>query len=547
MSAGAEAPEPAPRPAPALELRHVHKTYGAVAANRDVNLRVERQSVHAVVGENGAGKSTLMKIAYGHASADAGEIWIKGERVPRHSVGEAIRRGVGMVHQHFMLVGTLTVVENVVLGREPRRRGLLDLPRAIAELRALSKKFGLEVDPEARVEDLSVGQQQRVEILKVLWRGCDVLILDEPSAVLTPGEVRDLFEVLRGLVRDGMTVVLITHKLDEVLAIATRVSVMRRGALVAEYDAEGLTAEQIVHAMIGRDVELSVAKAPSAAGETRLALRGVHLTSARGTPAVRGVDLEVRAGEIVGIAGVEGNGQTELIEAIVGLRAVDRGTISLDGVDVTRASVRQRYEAGLAHVPEDRHDRALVLPYDIRDNLILGQQRDFVRASRVGRALDLLDRARMKARAEQQIAEFDIRPPNPAQVVAGMSGGNQQKVVVARELSRRAPKVLLCAQPTRGVDVGAIEAIHRRMLEARDRGLAVLLLSAELSELRTLSDRVAVLYKGAVVATLGAEELAADDALERIGALMTGAATSAGAAPGPAAPGPAAPNEEASS
>ena len=500
----------------ALELRNISKTYGAVVANRDVNLKVERQSIHALVGENGAGKSTLMKIAYGHVRPDAGEIWIKGERVARHAVAQSIARGVGMVHQHFMLIGALTVVENVVLGQEPRRRGLLDLERAAAEIRALSQKFGLDVDPDARVEELSVGQQQRVEIVKVLWRGCDVVILDEPTAVLTPSEVRDLFAVLRGLVTDGMTIVLITHKLDEVLAIANRVTVMRRGERVAEYDAHGLTADQIVHAMVGRPVEQHLDRQPAKPGEPMLEVHGLHVTGARGTQALRGVDLVVRAGEILGIAGVEGNGQTELVEAIVGLRGVDRGTVAIRGTAVTGASVARRYAAGLAHVPEDRHDRALVLEYSIQDNLILGQQRDFVGA------FDVLDRGRVRSHADRLIAEFDIRPPVPTQVVQGMSGGNQQKLVVARELSRRGLAVLICAQPTRGVDIGAIEAIHRRMIEARDRGLAVLLLSAELSELRALSDRLAVLYKGEIVATLDREQLAADDALDTIGAMMTG-------------------------
>jgi ABC-type uncharacterized transport system ATPase subunit len=503
---------------PALELRNIAKTYGAVVANRDVSVKVERRSIHALVGENGAGKSTLMKIAYGHVRADAGEIWIKGEHIARHSVSQSIARGVGMVHQHFMLVATLTVVENVVLGREPSRLGLLDLERAASEIRKLSQKFGLDVDPDARVEDLSVGQQQRVEIVKVLWRGCDVIILDEPTAVLTPAEVRDLFTVLRGLVKDGVTVVLITHKLDEVLAIATRVTVMRRGERVADYEAEGLTADQIVQAMVGRAVQQHIDKQPARFGEPMLEVRDLHVTGARGNLALRGVDLAVRAGEILGIAGVEGNGQTELVEAIVGLRDVDRGTVSIRNQAITEEPVFRRYGAGLAHVPEDRHDRALVLDYTIQDDLILGQQRDFVGS------FDVLDRGRVRQHADRLIREFDIRPPDPGQVVRGMSGGNQQKLVVARELSRRAPSVLICAQPTRGVDIGAIEAIHRRMIEARDRGLAVLLLSAELSELRSLSDRLAVLYKGQIVATLDQEQIAADDALDRIGAMMTGCA-----------------------
>jgi ABC-type uncharacterized transport system ATPase subunit len=517
----AVAPVPAAGAPPALELRGISKTYGAVVANREVDLKVERGTIHALVGENGAGKSTLMKIAYGNARADAGEIWIKGERIARHSVSQAIARGVGMVHQHFMLVGTLTVVENVVLGQEPRRAGFLDLGRAAAELRALSRRFGLDVDPDARIEELSVGQQQRVEILKVLWRGCDVVILDEPTAVLTPAEVRDLFQVLRGLVQDGMTIVLITHKLDEVLAVATRVTVMRRGERVAEYEAQGLTAETIVQAMIGRPVQQRVDKQPARPGKPMLEVKGLHVTGTRGTLALRGVELVVHAGEILGIAGVEGNGQTELVEAIVGLCPIDLGAISIAGTAITKASVAQRYGAGLAHVPEDRHDRALVLDYTVQDNLILGQQRDFVGS------FDVLDRGRVRENARRLIREFDIRPPDPRHLARSMSGGNQQKLVVARELSRRAPAVLICAQPTRGVDIGAIEAIHRRMIEARDRGLAVLLLSAELSELRSLADRLAVLYKGQIVATLDHAQLQADDVLDRVGAMMTGAWTRA--------------------
>jgi general nucleoside transport system ATP-binding protein len=514
--AGAAVPAASERP-PALELRGINKRYGPLHANADVNLRVLPQTVHALIGENGAGKSTLMKIAYGHVRADSGEILIKGEAIAKHSVAQSIARGVGMVHQHFMLVGPLTVAENVILGQEPRKKGLLDLARASREIRELSHKFGLDVDPDARIEDLSVGQQQRVEIVKVLWRGCDVLILDEPTAVLTPGEVRDLFDVLRGLVKDGMTVVLITHKLDEVLAIADQVTVMRRGKVVEEMPRGGLSAADIARAMVGRPVLLRVEKGPANPGDTVLEVRNLAVTGSRGIPAVRGVSFDVRAGEILGIAGVEGNGQSELIDAIVGLRPVDSGSIRLGGREISRAPVHRRYSAGLAHIPEDRHDRALILDYAIRDNLIFGQQREYTWR------LDVLDSGRIERRAVELISQFDIRPAESEQEVRGLSGGNQQKVVVARELSRRAPSMLLCAQPTRGVDIGAIEAIHRRMVEARDRGLAVLLVSAELSELRSLADRLAVIYKGELVTTLDGAELAADDVLDRVGAMMCGA------------------------
>jgi ABC-type uncharacterized transport system ATPase subunit len=505
----------------ALELRGICKRYGAVQANQDVGLRVESGTVHALVGENGAGKSTLMKIAYGHSHADAGEIFIKGEKVARPSPAQSIRRGLGMVHQHFMLVKPLTVVENAVLGREPTRFGglLLDLDRAAGELAALSKRFGLDVDPHCRIEDLTVGQQQRVEILKVLYQGCDVLILDEPTAVLTPGEVRDLFDVLRGLVAGGMTIILITHKLDEVLAIADHISVMRRGQMVEEMErSPDLRAEDIARAMVGRPVLVHVDKGPPKTGEVVLEVAALSVMGRRGLPALRDVSFEVRAGEIVGVAGVEGNGQTELVEALLGLLPVEAGRIRVRGRDVTSASVYQHYVAGIAHVPEDRHDRALVLDYSVRDNLILGQQRNFTR-----RFLGVLDQKRIRAHAEELVTKFEIRPPNSGLHAGGLSGGNQQKVVVAREMSREHPALLVCAQPTRGVDIGAIESIHRRMVQARDEGLAVLLVSAELNELQALSDRLLVVYKGRVVARLQADEIAAANARDRIGALMTGA------------------------
>lgn len=528
----------------ALELSGIVKHYGAVQANQDVSLRVERGTIHALVGENGAGKSTLMKIAYGYVRADAGEISIKGEAVSPHSVPQSLARGVGMVHQHFMLVKPLTVAENVVLGREPTRfGGLIDLARAEREITELSRRFGLEVDPHARVEDLSVGQQQRVEILKVLWQGCDVLILDEPTAVLTPGEVRELFDVLRGLVAEGMTIVLITHKLDEVLAVAHRVTVMRRGEVVGEMDSKGLRADDIARAMVGRPVLLRVDKGPAPVDQSAapvLDVGDLQVTGARGLPALRGVSLQVRAGEIVGIAGVEGNGQSELIEALVGLRSIDGGSIHLRGQDITGKSVYQRYESGMAHVPEDRHDRALVLDFSVRQNLILGQQKTF--ASRAG----ILAQERIDDYAKKLVDEFEVRPPEPDALVATLSGGNQQKVVIARELSRQEPALLICAQPTRGVDIGAIEAIHRRMVAARDDGLAVLLLSADLSELRGLSDRLLVMYKGRIVAELNATDLEAEDALERVGAFMTGAAARASTesdAPSPSTPEPSEPDQ----
>jgi general nucleoside transport system ATP-binding protein len=492
--------------APALELKGIVRRYGAVAANDGVDLTVAAGSVHALIGENGAGKSTLMNIAYGLVRADAGDIRIGGAAVDRarHSPRGAIARGVGMVHQHFMLVGDLRVVDNLVLGREPVRHGLLDVDAACGQLAALAEAHHLAVDPRARVDTLSVGEQQRVEILQILWQGASLLILDEPTAVLTPGEVRELLATLRALATAGKTVIIITHKLDEVLAVADHVTVMRAGKVVADRPATGLDADQLAHAMIGRlpaHPERSAREAGAESKDDVLRVDDLWVTGARGVPAVRGATLAVRSGEIVGIAGVEGNGQTELIEAIAGLRRAHRGTITVHGT--------------IGHVPEDRLGRGLIPAMTLADNALLGRQREL--ADRLG-----LDAARIAAHARRLIEQADVRPADPSALAAALSGGNQQKLVVARELDRPGLRLLLAAQPTRGVDVGAIEAIHRRILDARAAGLAVLLSSADLSELRALADRVLVMYRGAIAATLTTAELAAPDAWDRIGEHMAG-------------------------
>lgn len=503
----------------AIELRGVSRRFGKNVANDKVDLEVRTGTVHAVVGENGAGKSTLMNIAYGQIRADEGEMRIKGQSVKlgKHSPMKAIGRGVGMVHQHFMLVQPLTVVENVVLGREPLRGGFLDLDKATQELRELSKKYGLEVDPGARVEELSVGEQQRVEIIKVLWQGCDILILDEPTAVLTPLEVEQLFDVLRGLVAEGVSVVMITHKLDEVVAIADDITVMRRAKVAFKLEGKGASVESIAQAMVGRSVLLQVDKAPASPGDTLLSVKGLDALSDAGLPALRDITLEVRSGEILGVAGVEGNGQSELQECIVGLRKPTAGSLSLAGQDLKGLSVAERYQMGLAHVPEDRHARAIVLDFSIEENLILGRQGEF--SGRIA-----IDRDASAAEARARIEEVDIRPTNPSARAREMSGGNQQKIVIARELNRPNNKILVCAQPTRGVDIGAIELIHKQVIAARDAGLAVLLFSAELTELQSLSDRLLVLYGGEVALEMDSEALAAEGARATIGAAMTGAA-----------------------
>jgi ABC-type uncharacterized transport system ATPase subunit len=501
-----------------LVLRGISKRFGAVLANDSVDLAVGRGVIHALVGENGAGKSTLMKIAYGQIRADAGDIVIRGTPVARqkHSPARALELGLGMVFQHFMLVGPMTVTENAVLGRETRRGPWLDLEAPARRLAALSAEFGLDVDPAARIEDLSVGEKQRAEILKVLFQGAEVLLLDEPTAVLTPSEARRLLEVLRGLVVGGKTVVVISHKLDEVCEVAERITVLRRGKVVEELD-KGATPEMVARAMVGRPVLFEVERGPAQPKEAVLEVKNLSVPrTGGGRDAVADLSLAVRAGEVVGIAGVEGNGQSELFEALAGLRAASAGSVLLGGRDLGRLGPRARAELGLAHVPEDRHERGLVLELSVEDNLILGRQRAF--AGRFG-----LDRKKIRAEAEARIAEADVRPPDPTARAGGLSGGNQQKLVVARELARPGLRVLLCAQPTRGVDIGAIEHIHRALVAARDRGLAILLVSAELSELKALSDRLYVIYKGRIAAELAAAELAADEVLDRVGALMTGA------------------------
>ena len=507
----------------AVRLTGIVKTFGETIANRGASLEVKRGEIHALVGENGAGKSTLMRILSGMYAPDEGRIEVAaggGELrdVTGWSTAEAIDAGVGMVHQHFMLVPPLTVAENVVLGREPKRGVQLDRRAAEQSVAELSARSGLVVPPTARVADLSVGEAQRVEILKALYRGAKILILDEPTAVLSPPEVTQLWDVLRTLRAGGGTIILITHKLDEVMDVSDAITVMRAGETVARLRTSETTPRDIARAMVGRDVALAVDAAgagttpPLPDGAPLLELRNVRVDSPRRRGVVDGVSLTVGAGEIVGIAGVEGNGQTELIEAIAGLTPVAGGEIRIAGTDATRLTVRARADAGLSHVPEDRHRRGLVLDYSIADNLILGRQHHFTKRAR-------LDGARIDDHARTLVGEFDIRPANPELPARALSGGNQQKIVIAREMGRDF-KVLLAAQPTRGVDVGAIEFIHDRLRRAHAEGKAVLLVSADLAEVLALSDRIAVMYGGRIVALLPRSEASA----EVLGPYMTGAA-----------------------
>ena len=518
----------------AIELRDIRKTFGAVVANDGASLEVESGEIHALVGENGAGKSTLMRVLSGMYAPDAGTVGVNDRDVTGWSTADAIAAGVGMVHQHFMLVPTLTVAENVVLGSEITRAGQLDRARAEHEVAELSARTGLTVRPDRRVAELSVGEAQRVEILKTLYRGARILVLDEPTAVLSPPEVDELWQVLRDMRARGETIVLITHKLDEVMAISDRITVMRRGRTVARMRTAETTPGEIARAMVGRDVALALeahgvgSGAGPGAGAPRvefvgspgsderesLALLEVEdlvVRDARGALAVDGVSFTIDAGEILGIAGVEGNGQRELVEAIAGLARIERGRIRLAAHDLVPLGVRARGDVGLSHIPEDRHGRGLILDYTVAENLILGQQHRFTRGAR-------LDLVRIAENAARQVRAFDIRPTDPTLPARALSGGNQQKIVIAREMGRDF-RVLLAAQPTRGVDVGAIEFIHEQLRAARGAGKAILLVSADLAEILALSDRVAVMYDGRFAAVLQRGEATR----EVVGRYMTGA------------------------
>ncbi|HEV8629898.1 MAG TPA: ABC transporter ATP-binding protein [Thermoanaerobaculia bacterium] len=502
-----------------LELRGISKRFGDVLANDGVTLAVEPGTIHAIVGENGAGKSTAMRIAYGFYTPDAGDIVIDGAPRRLASPHDAIALGVGMVHQHFMLVEPMTVAENIVLGIEPGSPWQIDLAGAAARIRALSQELGLEIDPLARVEQLSVGQQQRVELLKALYRQARLLILDEPTAVLSPQAVGELFAILRQMRAQGKTVVIVTHKLSEVLAISDQVTVMRDGRVVGQRQTAETSAAELARLMVGRDVLLRVEKPPAHPGEPVLALHDVSLADAAGHQRLSAVSFEVRAGEIVGVAGIEGNGQTELVEVVAGLAGDDRlaGTILLAGSDVTYLSVRARRHRGVGHVPEDRHRRGLLLDFDLAENSILGA--DDRPPVAVGPAYAWLDREAIRVRGERLLADYDVRPADLSLPARSLSGGNQQKLVLGRELAP-SPRLLLVAQPTRGVDIGGIEFIHRRLVELRDKGCAILLVSSELEEVTALADRLLVLRGGRIVGEVDPRQASA----EEIGLLMTGGA-----------------------
>ncbi len=498
---------------PVLELRGITKQFPGVLANDDINLTLEKGEIHALLGENGAGKTTLMNILYGLYKPTRGEIFINGQKIEIHSPTDAIKQGIGMVHQHFMLVPVLTVTENVMLGEESIQGGVFLNRKAVANrIREISKQYGLHVDPDAYIKDLPVGIQQRVEIIKVLYRHANVLILDEPTAVLTPQEVEELFGIIKSLVAQGVSLIFITHKLKEVLAVADRITVIRRGKTVGTTTPAKTGEQALAEMMVGRAVELKVQKQKAQPGQPVLAVNGLFVKNDRGQVAVNGVSFEVKAGEIVGVAGVQGNGQTELVEALTGLRHVETGAIKIAGQDVTNTSPRKITELGVAHVPEDRQQDGLVLSFPVKDNMMLNTYYNTFAKGIV------IDEDKVDKVAAQWVKDFDVRTPSINVPAATLSGGNQQKVIVAREFSRPI-KLLIAAQPTRGLDVGSIEYIHGRIIEKRDEGAAVLVVSTELDEIRALSDRIAVMFEGRIVDILPATHVTK----EQLGLLMAGA------------------------
>ncbi len=494
-----------------LELKNITKTFGNVVANDDVSISVEKGTIHAIVGENGAGKSTIMRIAYGFYSADSGSIEYGGKPVSIDNPHDAIALGIGMVHQHFMLVDTMTVGENIILGAEGGNQASIDWRKANSDIRKLSDELKLNIDPHAMIEDLSVGEQQRVELMKALYRKAEFLILDEPTAVLSPQEVEDFFNILRRMREQGKTIVIITHKLEEVLAISDDVTVMRDGKVVGRVKTAETNAKELARMIVGRDVLLRVEKTAANPKSAVLSATDVKVAGKHGL-AVEGVSFEVRSGEIVGIAGIEGNGQSELIEAIAGLTPILSGSVKFEGREISNLDVRHRIELGIAHVPEDRHKRGLLLASDLAENSILGVHYRAPVAS-----AGFLNQAVIDKKVRGIIENFDVRPPDPTLAAKSLSGGNQQKLIIGREFDIN-PKLLLVSQPTRGVDIGAIEFIHRKLIGLRDAGSAVLLVSAELEEVTALADRLLVVREGKIVGEVDPKIAS----VEEIGLMMTG-------------------------
>lgn len=495
-----------------IEMKGITKVFPGVVANENVDFELLKGEVHVLLGENGAGKTTLMNVLYGLYQPEAGEIYVNGEKRDIKGPSDAIENGIGMVHQHFMLVQNFTVAENIVLGMEPKKGLTLDIGKAREEVKKLAGLYGFNVKPDDLVENITVGQQQKVEIMKALYRGADILILDEPTAVLTPQEIDELGIILKNLVKEGKSIILITHKLKEVMSMSDRVTILRRGKIIDTVNTKDTNIDDLAEKMVGRKVSFSVNKKPANPGKVVLELENLKAEDRRQLPALKGINLEIRQGEILGIAGVDGNGQTELIEAITGLRKTTDGTIKLNGKDLTGKSPRDMIEAGISHVPEDRHKRGLVLDYSLAENSILGVHYKEPFAKGI-----VMNYVRIKSYARNLIKEFDVRTPSEEILASKLSGGNQQKMVVAREISKD-PDLIIAAQPTRGLDVGAIEYIHKRLVEERDKGRAVLLVSFELDEIMDLSDRIAVIYGGQIVDVLDAKSTTERE----LGLLMAG-------------------------
>jgi ABC-type uncharacterized transport system ATPase subunit len=495
-----------------IEMLHIRKEFPGIVANDDITLQLKKGEIHALLGENGAGKSTLMNVLFGLYQPEQGEIRVNGKEVKITSPNIANDLGIGMVHQHFMLVDTFTVTENIILGKEPTKGGSIDLKEAAQEVRQLSERYGLKIDPDAKISDISVGMQQRVEILKTLYRGADILIFDEPTAVLTPQEIKELIQIMQNLIAEGKSIILITHKLKEIMEVCDRCTVIRKGKGIGTVNVSETNPNELASLMVGREVVFTTVKQDANPGKDVLNIHDLVVKDSRGVEAIRKLNLSVRAGEILGIAGVDGNGQTELIEAITGLKKSESGTISINGAEIQRKKPRKITETGIGHIPQDRHKYGLVLDYSIGENMVLQTyyQQPF---SKWG----VLNNKNIFNKARKLIEEFDVRTPSEYTPARALSGGNQQKAIIAREIDRN-PDLLIAAQPTRGLDVGAIEFIHRRLIEQRDQGKAVLLISFELDEILNVSDRIAVIYEGSIVAIVDPKKTTEQE----LGLLMAG-------------------------
>ncbi|WP_042456467.1 ABC transporter ATP-binding protein [Neobacillus dielmonensis] len=495
-----------------IEMLNIRKEFNGFVANDNITLQLKKGEIHALLGENGAGKSTLMNVLFGLYQPEQGEIRVKGKPVKITDPNVANDLGIGMVHQHFMLVDVFSVTENIILGREITSKGRIDIKKAEQEVREISERYGLAVDPQAKISDISVGMQQRVEILKTLYRGAEILIFDEPTAVLTPQEIKELIQIMKTLIKEGKSIILITHKLKEIMEVADRCTVIRKGKGIGTVNVSETNPDELARMMVGHDVVFKVDKKPAKPDQNVLEVKDLVVKDSRGVTVVNGLDLDVRAGEIVGIAGVDGNGQSEFIEAITGLRKADSGNVKLNGKDIFNLTPRKVKESGVGHIPQDRHKHGLVLNFPIGENMVLQNYYKQPYSKR-----GILNFKNIYQQARKLIGEFDVRTPNEYVLARALSGGNQQKAIIGREVDDN-PDLLIAAQPTRGLDVGAIEFIHKRLIEQRDNGKAVLLVSFELDEIMNVSDRIAVIYEGKIVAVVDPKET--DE--QELGLLMAG-------------------------